>query len=267
MVARGWSDAQRKAYVVADNKLALNASWDDVALGLELGELQALNFDLGLTGFSLDEIGVLTADRTEGLTDPDDAPDAPSDPVSAFGDVWLLASTGSFAGTRQRPRASTKALDGASPHLMVSDPPYGVNYDPNWRNKASINRAAGRARGVIGARAVGVVKNDDRADWSEAWELFLGDAAYIWHGALHGSIVQASLEEVGFLARSQIIWVKISSSSAAGIITSSMSHAGMRCARESPVAGPATASRHPYGRLTSRGNPKPAIARRSRSSA
>jgi hypothetical protein len=59
-----------------------------------------------------------------------------------------------------------------------------------------------------GGRAVGIVKNDDRADWSEAWELFPGDVAYIWHGALHGSIVQASLEEVGFLARSQIIWVK-----------------------------------------------------------
>ncbi len=170
MVARGWSDAQRKAYVLADNKLALNAGWDDVALGLELSELQGLNFDIALTGFSLDEIGVLTADRTEGLTDPDDAPDAPADPVSAFGDVWLLGKHRLVCGDSTAAESVDKALDGASPHLMVTDPPYGVNYDPNWRNKTVINRAAGRARGVIGGRAVGVVKNDDRADWSEAWE-------------------------------------------------------------------------------------------------
>jgi ParB-like chromosome segregation protein Spo0J len=147
MVARGWSDAQRKAYVLADNKLALNAGWDDVALGLELGELQALNFDLGLTGFSLAEIGVLTADRTEGLADPDDTPDVPADPVSAFGDVWLLGSKHRLVcGDSTAPESVDKALNCVKPHLMVTDPPYGVNYDPNWRNKAAINRAAGRAR-------------------------------------------------------------------------------------------------------------------------
>ncbi len=78
MVARGWSDAQRKAYVLADNKLALNAGWDDVALGLELGELQALNFELGLAGFSDLELGDILADRTPGLTDPDEAPPRPA---------------------------------------------------------------------------------------------------------------------------------------------------------------------------------------------
>ena len=86
MVASGWSEAQKRAYVIADNKLALeNAGWDDALLKIELTELQALDFDLGMTGFSLDEIATLTMDGSAGLTDPDDAPEAPADSVSRLG--------------------------------------------------------------------------------------------------------------------------------------------------------------------------------------
>ncbi len=92
MVARGWSEAQKRAYVIADNKLALNAGWDEALLKIELTELQALDFDLGITGFSLDEIATLTMDGTAGLTDPDDAPEPPANPVSRLGDVWMLGS-------------------------------------------------------------------------------------------------------------------------------------------------------------------------------
>jgi ParB-like chromosome segregation protein Spo0J len=97
MVAGGWSEAQKRAYVLADNKLALNAGWDNDLLKIELGDLQAFDFDLGLIGFSADEIAGLTFDRS-GLTDPNEAPEAPAIPVSAPGDVWLLG-IGWFAAT------------------------------------------------------------------------------------------------------------------------------------------------------------------------
>ena len=82
--------AQRRAYVLADNKLALNAGWDEDLLRLELAELQDLGFDLGLTGFDEDEIAGFLADPTTGLTDPDDIPPLPETPVTRPGDVWLL---------------------------------------------------------------------------------------------------------------------------------------------------------------------------------
>ena len=90
MVARGWTPAQIQAYRLADNQLALNAGWDRELLGLELGELKLGGFDLALTGFGVLELGDLLADRTQGLTDPDDAPEAPEHPVSRTGDLWLL---------------------------------------------------------------------------------------------------------------------------------------------------------------------------------
>lgn len=91
-------------------------------------------------------------------------------------------------------------LDGSRPHLMVTDPPYGVNYRPQWRNEALPVWKK--------SRATGVVENDDRADWREAWELFGGDAAYIWHAGNKSHIVTESLLACGFEVRAQIIWTK-----------------------------------------------------------
>ena len=108
-----------------------------------------------------------------------------------------------------------RVLGGVAPHLMVTDPPYGVNYDPAWRNQAgrSINGTTqqivtGTVIKPIGARAVGTVVNDDRADWREAWALFPGSVAYIWHAGTKAGIVQDSLAACGFETRSQIIWAK-----------------------------------------------------------
>ena len=84
------SEAQRRAYVLADNRMALDAGWDNDLLKIELQDLDAAGFDLTLTGFDLGEIAALTLDATEGLTDPDDVPDAPAVPVTVLGDVWLL---------------------------------------------------------------------------------------------------------------------------------------------------------------------------------
>jgi DNA modification methylase len=108
-----------------------------------------------------------------------------------------------------------RVLAGAKPHLMVTDPPYGVEYDANWRNEAgrSIDGTTqriktGRVVKPIGARAIGKVSNDDRADWREAWALFPGDVAYVWHGSSHTGEVQHSLEAAGFVIRWQIVWNK-----------------------------------------------------------
>jgi len=91
MVAAGWSEAQKRAYVLADNQLAITGSgWDPELLRLELGELKLGGFDLSLTGFGALELKDLMADRNGGLTDPDDAPEAPALPVSRTGDLWLL---------------------------------------------------------------------------------------------------------------------------------------------------------------------------------
>ena len=90
MIARGWSEAQKRAYVLADNKLALNAGWDAELLSVELADLQGLGADLNLLGFSADEAASILARKTKGLTDPDDVPEAPAIPTSVLGDVWQL---------------------------------------------------------------------------------------------------------------------------------------------------------------------------------
>lgn len=192
------SEAQRRAYVIADNRLALSAGWDDDLLRLELGELQADGFDLALTGFDLDEITGLLAEPSTGLTDPDDVPAAPEVPVSRLGDLWLLGRHRLLCGDSTDPATVERVLAGVRPHLMVTDPPYGVEYDPAWRNRA----------GLGSTQRVGKVENDDRADWREAWALFPGDVAYGWHGALHATTVADSLAACGFDIRAQVIWAK-----------------------------------------------------------
>lgn len=198
MVAAGWSEAQRRAYVLADNKLALNAGWDTDLLKLELGDLKADGFDLGLTGFDGDELATLLADPTEGLTDPDETPAVQAAAVTEPGDVWLLGKHRIVCGDCTDPAVVAAALGGVRPHLMVTDPPYGVDYDPAWRNRA----------GVSTTTRTGKVENDHRADWREAWALFPGEVAYVWHGALHATTVAESLTACGFDIRAQIIWAK-----------------------------------------------------------
>ena len=193
--------AQRRAYVLADNKLALNAGWDIEMLSLEIGELGEAGFDLSLTGFDEFELGELFAERTQGRTDPDDAPEPPAHPVAEPGDLWALGGHRLLCGDSTVATDVERVLGGVAPHLMVTDPPYGVNYDPAWRNQAgrSINGttrriATGTVIKPIGARAVGKVVNDDRADWREAWALFPGSVAYIWHAGTKAGIVQDSLK-------------------------------------------------------------------------
>jgi len=201
---KGLTKAQRRAYVIADNKLALNAGWDMEMLSAEILGLSEDGFDLGLIGFSDDELASLMAEKTDGMTDPDDVPEPPADPVSVLGDVWLLGKHRIVCGDSTDADCVAKCLNGVSPHLMVTDPPYGVEYDADWRNKAL--RSNGEP---IGGRAVGKVLNDERADWAEAYALFPGDVAYVWHppGARQVEFYN-SLVACGFEVRMQIIWSK-----------------------------------------------------------
>jgi DNA modification methylase len=203
MVASGWSESQKRAYVLADNKLALNAGWDNDLLKVELEGLKELDFDLDLTGFGADELAVLLAEKTEGNTDPDEVPEPPAEPITVLGDVWLLGNHRLVCGDCTSVETVDKALDGVKPHLMVTDPPYGVEYDADWRNKAM------RTDGTkIGGRAVGKVLNDDKADWREAWALFPGDVVYVWHAGNMAHTVAESLTSCGLNIRAQIIWAK-----------------------------------------------------------
>ncbi|NGM24164.1 site-specific DNA-methyltransferase [Roseomonas stagni] len=193
------SAAQRRAYVLADNRLALSAGWDEAMLRLELGDLQAEGFDLALTGFDRDEIVKLLFDERGGLTDPDAVPPVPEAPVSQAGDVWLLGRHRLICGDATNAGTVERVLAGVRPHLMVTDPPYGVEYDPAWRNSALAGSKTART---------GKVLNDHRADWREAWALFPGDVAYVWHGGLHATTVAESLVACGFDIRAQIVWAK-----------------------------------------------------------
>ena len=203
MVATGWSEAQKKAYVLADNQLALNAGWDIELLKVEVGDLNLEGFDLSLIGFDDKLLADLLADPNDGLTDPDEVPEPPAVPVTVLGDVWVMGNHRIICGSSTEADTVAKLLGSVKPHLMVTDPPYGVEYDANWRNEAT--RSGGKK---IGGRAVGKVLNDDQADWREAWALFPGEVAYVWHAGLYAGTVADSLVACNFKLRSQIIWAK-----------------------------------------------------------
>ena len=188
---------QKQAYILADNKLAERAGWDRALLALEVGELAELGVDLASLGFEAGEIDALLHD---GAPDPreEETPEVPEHPVSRPGDLWVLGNHRLLCGSATDPADVGRLLGGVRPHLMATDPPYGVSYDPAWRARA----------GAGATKRTGKVMNDDRADWREAWALFPGEVAYVWHGALHASTVAESLEASGFAIRSQIIWAK-----------------------------------------------------------
>jgi DNA modification methylase len=210
VVLEGLSDAQKAALRLADNKLALNATWDDDLLRTELADLRDVGFDLALTGFGEDELLGLFADGTEGLTDPDEVPEPPAEPVTQPGDVWLLGRHRLVCGDSTLPAAVDAALGGVRPHLMVTDPPYGVEYDANWRNEPEkLNlKSANVMKSATAAR--GKVMNDDRSDWTEAYALFPGEVAYVWHGERQSPELIGHMRACGFEPRNLIVWAKSS---------------------------------------------------------
>jgi DNA modification methylase len=198
-VADGLTEQQVKAYRIADNRVGQEAEWDYDLLKLEMEELD----NPAMTGFDEDELNGILAEVGEGLTDPDEVPEVPEVPITVTGDLWELGEHRLVCGDSTNADDVEKALGNVKPMLMVTDPPYGVEYDADWRNHAS------RADGTnIGGSAIGKVENDDKADWSEAWALFPGDVAYVWHAGNKAHIVAESLLSCDFEIRAQIIWAK-----------------------------------------------------------
>ena len=144
VVVSGWTEAQKKAYVIADNKLALNAGWDEQMLKLEFDELGELGFNLELTGFSLDEIGKFNPVVVEGLTDEDAVPEAPETPKTVLGDIWLLGEHRIMCGDSTSIDAVEKLMDGKKADMVFTDPPYRMQVE------GGVNQPIGRAAAKLG---------------------------------------------------------------------------------------------------------------------
>ena len=206
--ALGWSEiaavivdddpTTATGYAIADNRTAELAEWDDDALS-KLLESVAEEIPLDSLGFDTDDLAeLLGADPEDPAEDPG-ADEPPAEPVSQRGEVYALGPHRLMCGDSTSAEDVAALLGGATPNLMVTDPPYGVEYDAIWRADAGLNARTGPR--------VGKVTNDDRADWREAWALFPGAVAYVWHDAT-AKEVKESLKGEGLEARSQIIWAK-----------------------------------------------------------
>ena len=193
------SEAQTRAYILADNRLAEDSEWDKNLLKSEILKLRDdYGLELGITGFENREILRLRLDTVDTPKDENALPEVVNAPVSQLGDIWHLGTHKIICGSCTDSDTVSKLLSGEKPHIMITDPPYGVNYDPSWRHVINETHDL----------RTGKVLNDDKADWREAWALFPGDVAYIWHASLHVKEVIESLEACGFVIRSQIIWTK-----------------------------------------------------------
>ena len=152
-----------------------------------------------MVGFTAQELAAaLSPAGTAGLTDENEAPALAKTAVTVTGEIWCLARHRVACGDSTDPAVVKALLGTVQPHLMVTDPPYGVEYDPTWRQRLGVGASARNTK----------VRNDERADWAAAWALFPGSIAYVWHGALRSTIVAESLAREGFTIRAQIIWAK-----------------------------------------------------------
>ena len=220
------SERQRRAYVIADNKIARNSVFNFEKLAAEVDALSQLDFDISLLGFDEQEIDALLKDAP-GILPPDwdgakvevsgyqrslpgqagdDGYDTDSDGVHApervkDGELWQLGRHFLLCGDATDAAQVDRLLDGARPRLLITDPPYGVDYDPSWRGEMIPDKAG---------RALSTVENDHTASWLPVWQKAAEfcEVAYVWHGGLHAEIVRLDLEAAGFVIRAQIIWAK-----------------------------------------------------------
>ena len=191
IVVAGLDDRRRRALVIADNKLALNAEWDVEALGVELDDLAE---EFGeLMGFSQDELVALMTKVEEGLTDEDAVPDAPDVPITVEGDVWTLGNHRLMCGDSTSIDAVDKLMDGQKADMVFTDPPYGVSFQSNMRTKSE---------------KFDVLKNDDKfldiapiiSAWSTGW-LFVWTSWKVLPQWLN------QMESFGY-PTNQVIWFK-----------------------------------------------------------
>ena len=178
MTAKGWTEAQKKAYVIADNKLALNAGWDASMLAVEFGDLKEAGFDLELTGFGGDELAALFPTESEGLTDEDAVPEVPAVPTTVEGDVWLLGRHRLMCGDSTSIDAVERLMDGRKADMVFTDPPYGINMQrsASIKGDASMDDAENIIAGAISVASV-VSKQ------GASWYFWVGFRAYAFTDA------------------------------------------------------------------------------------
>jgi DNA modification methylase len=198
-VAEELTEAQVKALRLMDNRSHEESSWNLELLSSELLELQHLDISLGLTGFEPYQIDNLLGLALNVSDDQANAiPELLADVTSITGDLWLCAGHRVLCGEATCSEDVSRLLGGSQPRLMEIDPPYGVEYNPKWREQAGLGHQ--RQRGAIA--------NDDRVDWTAAYQLFTGNVVYLWHAGIHAGETLAGLLAAGFEVRAQIIWAK-----------------------------------------------------------
>lgn len=181
----------------------IHGEWDDDILSALIAELSDGGAALDVTGFDDREIEQLLAKASVvgGLCDADEVPPMPEAALTYPGDLIIIGRHRLLCGDATSATDVERLLDGAKPSLMVTDPPYGVNYDPTWRDgKGGFSDAPVRQRGAV--------TGDASASWGEAYALFPGDVAYIWHGAVRAHVFMSDLLGAGYELRAQIVWVK-----------------------------------------------------------
>lgn len=169
----GLTEMQKKAYIIADNKLALNAGWDNELLGIEITDLKEFGFDIDLLGFNEEELKAFSIEEVEGLTDEDAVPELPVNPVTVVGDIWLLGNHRLMCGDSTSIDDVDKLMIGVYPDLIHTDPPYGMNAV----SKSSVLKA-NYGTDIMGDDNPNVAK--------DAFNLIYGlypDAKQIWWGA------------------------------------------------------------------------------------
>jgi len=209
------TDAQKRAYIIADNRLALDAGWDEDILAAELAGLKLDGFDLELTGFDGEEIEEMLAWADRALGDDaadEEAPEPPEIPVSRPGDLWHLGKHRLLCGDSTNADDVARVLAGEAPRLLLTDPPYGVELDMEWRDRAGLNGLAPAEKSYMQRRkghTNTAISGDTKADWSDAFELVPSlDTAYVWHASAFAVEVGLGLRRIGFEIKQQIIWRK-----------------------------------------------------------
>jgi DNA modification methylase len=209
-VAHDLTAAQIRGLRLADNRTNQESDWDIELLAAEFGDLQALDFDLTLTGFDAREIDAFTLQPNPA---EDDVPPVPETPVSRPGDLWLLGPHRVLCGNATNMEDVALLLGAQKPSLMVTDPPYGISLDSEWRDRAGLNGHGPAEPSYMKHRTAGhhetSISGDTRADWSDAFALVPSlQVAYVWHASIFTREVWSGLERIGFLYPQQIIWDK-----------------------------------------------------------